>query len=38
MQAVNENDRFRELIKACCIVHAEWRFETSLSESDALLT
>jgi len=24
--------------KAYCIVHAEWRFETSLSESDSLLT
>ena len=24
--------------KSYCIVHAEWRFETSLSETDSLLT
>ncbi len=30
--------QIKRMNKACCIVHAEWRFETSLSESDSLLT
>ena len=29
--------QIRRLEKACCIVHAEWLFETSLSETDSLL-
>jgi Type II site-specific deoxyribonuclease len=30
--------QIKGLKKAYCLVHAEWRFETSLSESDSLLT
>jgi hypothetical protein len=38
MQVLNENYTLIRMNKACCIVHAEWRFEISLSESDSLLT
>ena len=30
--------QIKRLKKAYCLVHAEWRFETSLSETDSLLT